>query len=97
MSESCNSSEELSTQCQYHDVFRRASLGSRSPPSRLAASQPHVPARPRPSSDPVKVLIITGDHGHAWKDTTERLGDILVNGGKIKVDVTTAPFLERSD
>ena len=41
--------------------------------------------------------IITGDHGHAWKDTTERLSDFLVTGGKIKVDVTITPSKDLTD
>ena len=43
------------------------------------------------SSAPVKLLIITGDHGHAWKDTTALLSDFLAKGGRIKVDVTMTP------
>ncbi|HZW34601.1 MAG TPA: sialate O-acetylesterase [Isosphaeraceae bacterium] len=43
------------------------------------------------SSAPIKLLIITGDHGHAWKDTTAILGDFLGKGGRIKVDVTITP------
>lgn len=38
----------------------------------------------------VKVLIITGDHGHAWKETTPYLKDLLVKAGH-KVDVTETP------
>ncbi len=44
-----------------------------------------------PQSAPVKVLVITGDHGHAWKDTTKVLSDVLGAGGRFKVDVTTTP------
>ena len=36
----------------------------------LAASHTLALAQPGPNAAPVKVLIITGDHGHAWKDTT---------------------------
>lgn len=39
---------------------------------------------------PVKVLIITGDHGHDWKATTPHLKDVLTKAGH-KVDVTEAP------
>jgi uncharacterized protein len=49
------------------------------------------------NSAPVTVLIITGDHGHAWKDTTERLSEILGSTGKIKVDVTTTPSKDLTD
>jgi type 1 glutamine amidotransferase len=39
---------------------------------------------------PIKVLIITGDHGHAWKETTPYLKDILTKAG-MTVDVTETP------
>jgi type 1 glutamine amidotransferase len=39
---------------------------------------------------PVKVLIITGDHGHAWKETTPFLQDLLTRAG-MTVDVTETP------
>jgi len=39
---------------------------------------------------PVKVLIITGDHGHNWKETTPYLKKILTGAG-MKVDVTETP------
>jgi type 1 glutamine amidotransferase len=38
----------------------------------------------------VKVLIITGDHGHEWMKTTPFLKDLLTKAGH-KVDVTEAP------
>lgn len=38
----------------------------------------------------VKVLIITGDHGHDWKKTTPFLKELLEKAGH-KVDVTEAP------
>jgi type 1 glutamine amidotransferase len=38
----------------------------------------------------VKVLIITGDHGHEWKKTTPFLKEILTKAGH-KVDVTETP------
>jgi type 1 glutamine amidotransferase len=38
----------------------------------------------------VKVLIITGDHGHKWKETTPFLKDLLTKAGD-KVDVTETP------
>ncbi len=40
---------------------------------------------------PIKLLIITGDHGHAWMDTTPALQDILSAGGRIRPEVTTTP------
>jgi type 1 glutamine amidotransferase len=39
---------------------------------------------------PIKVLIITGDHGHEWKKTTPFLKEILTKAG-MKVDVTETP------
>ena len=38
----------------------------------------------------VKVLIITGDHGHEWRKTTPFLKDLLAKAGH-KVDVTDEP------
>ena len=38
----------------------------------------------------IKVLIITGDHGHAWKETTPFLKDVLAKAG-MAVDVTQTP------
>lgn len=39
---------------------------------------------------PIAVLIITGDHGHAWKETTPYLKEVLGKAGQ-KVDVTETP------
>src|SRR6266576_746836 len=39
---------------------------------------------------PIRVLIITGDHGHAWKLTTPILKDTLTKAG-MSVDVTETP------
>jgi type 1 glutamine amidotransferase len=39
---------------------------------------------------PAKVLIITGDHGHKWKETTPYLKELLTAAGH-KVDVTESP------
>jgi type 1 glutamine amidotransferase len=38
----------------------------------------------------VKVLIVTGDHGHKWKETTPFLKELLTKAGH-KVDVTETP------
>ncbi len=38
----------------------------------------------------VEVLIITGDHGHKWKETTPFLKELLTKAGH-KVDVTETP------
>jgi type 1 glutamine amidotransferase len=51
----------------------------------LAAALPATAA-----DQPVRVLIITGDHGHAWKETTPFLKDLLTGAG-MKVDVTETP------
>jgi type 1 glutamine amidotransferase len=40
--------------------------------------------------DAIKVLIITGDHGHAWKQTTPFIKDFLTRAG-MQVDVTETP------
>ncbi len=39
---------------------------------------------------PARVLIITGDHGHKWKETTPFLKELLAQTG-MKVDVTESP------
>jgi type 1 glutamine amidotransferase len=41
-------------------------------------------------SKATKVLIITGDHGHAWKETTPFLKDLLTKAG-MSVAVTETP------
>jgi type 1 glutamine amidotransferase len=40
--------------------------------------------------EPIQVLIITGDHGHQWKETTPFIKDLLTQAG-MKVDVTETP------
>jgi type 1 glutamine amidotransferase len=52
------------------------------------------------AAEPIKALIITGDNipAHDWKGTTQMLQDILgASGGRIKVDVTTAPARDLTD
>jgi sialate O-acetylesterase len=69
--------------------------GSTPAPSRPANNPP-----PRAgTAEPVKALIITGDNvpAHAWKDTTKALEDILQEGGRIKVDVTSTPSKDLTD
>jgi type 1 glutamine amidotransferase len=39
---------------------------------------------------PIKVLIITGDHGHKWQETTPVLKALLTKAG-MQVDVTETP------
>jgi type 1 glutamine amidotransferase len=62
----------------------------------VSAAGPAVAAG-QPSAAPVKLLIITGDHGHAWKDTTKTLSEFLGTGGRINVDVTTTPSKDLTD
>ncbi len=45
---------------------------------------------PAAAQKAVKVLIITGDHGHDWRKTTPFLKDLLTKAGH-KVDVTENP------
>jgi type 1 glutamine amidotransferase len=45
------------------------------------------------TSKPASVLIITGDHGHNWKETTPFLKELLTKAGH-KVDVTERPKLD---
>jgi type 1 glutamine amidotransferase len=45
---------------------------------------------PAAEAKQVKVLIITGDHGHKWKETTPFLKELLTRAGH-QVDVTQAP------
>jgi type 1 glutamine amidotransferase len=57
----------------------------------LAAALLAVPlAADEPKPKPIRCLIITGDHGHAWKETTPFLKDLLTGAG-IAVDVTETP------
>ncbi len=44
----------------------------------------------------VRVLIITGDHGHNWKETTPFLKGLLTRAGH-KVDVTESPSKDLTD
>jgi uncharacterized protein len=44
----------------------------------------------RAADRPIKVLIITGDHGHKWQETTPFLKDLLTKAG-MTVDVTETP------
>ncbi len=57
----------------------------------LMLAAPVDMARAADDKEPVKLLIITGDHGHDWKGTTESLKGFLAKGGRIDVDVTTTP------
>lgn len=49
-----------------------------------------VTALPALAAELPKVLIITGDHGHNWKETTPYLKDLLSQGG-MDVTVTETP------
>ncbi len=81
------------------------------PPSRAGYTEPvttlvlarsrtanNPPARAG-TAEPIKALIITGDNvaAHAWKETTKALEDILAEGGRIKVDVTSTPSRDLTD
>jgi type 1 glutamine amidotransferase len=55
----------------------------------VAALALALPARAA-DREPIKVLIITGDHGHAWRETTPFLKEVLTKAG-MKVDVTETP------
>jgi sialate O-acetylesterase len=57
-----------------------------------------APARPA-SAELVKALIITGDtvSAHKWALTTQSLQDMLAEGGRIKVDVTTTASKDLTD
>src|ERR1700730_3844850 len=48
---------------------------------------------------PIRLLIITGDHGHKWQDTTKAFQDFLPakSNGRIRVDVTTTPSKDMTD
>jgi type 1 glutamine amidotransferase len=46
---------------------------------------------------PVKLLIITGDHGHDWQGTTQALRDFLAAQGHIAIDVTETPARDLND
>ena len=50
-------------------------------------------AAPSRAAEPVKLLIITGDHGHNWKETTPFMKELLTKAGH-KVDVTERPKLD---
>jgi type 1 glutamine amidotransferase len=47
-------------------------------------------------SKPIKVLIITGDHGHNWKESTPFLKNLLTKAG-MDVEVTQTPAKDLSD
>jgi type 1 glutamine amidotransferase len=54
-------------------------------------------ARADDTAKPIDLLIITGDHGHKWKETTPALQDFLGAKGNIKVHVTTTPSKDLTD
>ena len=63
----------------------------------LSPGPPAVAVAAQLSAAHVKLLVITGDHGHAWKDTTKTLSEILGADGQVKVDVTTTPSKDLTD
>ena len=40
---------------------------------------------------PIRVLIVDGRNNHAWESTTHALRQILLQTGRFRVDVSTAP------
>src|SRR5579859_558861 len=56
----------------------------------LAASLIGFAAPALAQTKAVKVLIITGDHGHDWRKTTPFLKDVLTKAG-LQADVTESP------
>ena len=56
----------------------------------LAAALLGLPLAAQAADKPIKVLIITGDHGHNWKETTPYLRDLLTGAG-MTVAVTETP------
>ena len=64
----------------------------------LAAALIVVPAaRGDEPARPIELLIITGDHGHKWQETTQALREILSTGGRVRVHVTTEPARDLTD
>lgn len=59
----------------------------------FALAAPVVAAEPKP----VELLIITGDHGHKWKETTKVLRDFLSAGGRVNVHATETPAKDLTD
>ncbi|MFA7006961.1 MAG: ThuA domain-containing protein, partial [Verrucomicrobiia bacterium] len=43
------------------------------------------------AAEPIRVLILTGQNNHNWKETTPKLKEILVKSGRFTVDVTEHP------
>jgi type 1 glutamine amidotransferase len=62
----------------------------------IVATSPVLLAAP---PKPVRLLVITGDNvgAHNWKATTQVFQDFLPEGGRIQVDVTTAPGKDLTD
>jgi type 1 glutamine amidotransferase len=59
---------------------------------------PALASKPVAAADePIRVLIVTGDHGHKWKETTPALKDFLAAPGKVDVQVTTTPAQDLTD
>jgi len=43
------------------------------------------------AAEPIRVLILTGQNNHNWKETTPKLKEILTASGRFTVDVTEHP------
>ncbi len=78
-------------------VFGPIALDDVAEPRQTVAASGSAGNTGQAQSAPIKLLIITGDHGHAWKDTTAVLKEILGDGGRIHVDVTTTPSKDLTD
>ena len=44
-----------------------------------------------PAAEPLRVLILTGQNNHNWKETTPKLKEILTASGRFAVDITEHP------
>jgi len=44
-----------------------------------------------PAAEPIRVLILSGQNNHNWKETTPKLKEILTASGRFTVDVTEHP------
>jgi type 1 glutamine amidotransferase len=62
-------------------------------PEMLPRDKPAGGTGRRGAGRQTRVLIITGDHGHAWKETTPFLRDLLTKAG-MSVDVTEKPGVD---
>jgi type 1 glutamine amidotransferase len=78
------------------DVIGSGTATAAAAPAGTRSANAQASAR---SGEPVKALIITGDNvgAHKWKETTQALKEMLEEGGRIKVDVTSTPSKDLTD